>query len=600
MSGVLVIPRYLSVLQQDGDVLVGLMPPRAVTIDDAPDYLPDLLAYLSVPRGREEAVAETARRGALAVEQAETLLDELLEAGVLATSDLDADGRYARHELYYSLLGVDGAEPQRVLANATVGLVGTGGIGTNLATTLVAAGVGTIVFSDGDNVELSNLTRQTLFDESTVGRPKVEVAAERLQALNADVVVRPVRSTFYGVELLNEHFADCNVVILSADSPPEVHEWISDAALRHGFVYSNAGYIETFGVVGPLVVPGRSACYACMRASADLQTAAGSALQNLNSRHQAASYGPLNALVASMQANEVIRWLLGESVQTAGQRLLVDSTSYELHREDFIRDPDCPACGHLGEGEGTGGGTSLADVYADEREEASQNALVLDRVVRELVPGGAGRRVLDVGCGSGHESVRLALVGAEVVGIDAMPEMVALAAGRAAETGVGERTRFSDAPLSELEGPFDDVLCLNVLDHLEEPAPMLAQLARLVAPSGRVIVSLPHPVKDRGGWRKERIDGRWHYREFVLDGYFEEGPVEKSRENAAGDTVIASITTFHRTTATWVRLLLDAGFVIRDLLEPAPDPERAPDLPILAEKSSRVPYFQLFVLEHEG
>lgn len=64
--------------------------------------------------------------------------------------------------------------------------------------------------------------------------------------------------------------------------------------------------------------------------------------------------------------------------------------------------------------------------------------------------------------------------------------------------------------------------------------------------------------------------------------------------------MIASITAFHRTTATWVRLLLDAGFVIRELLEPTPDPERAPDLAILAEKISRVPYFQLFVLEHEG
>lgn len=599
MSGVLVIPRYLSVLQQDEDILVGLMPPRAVTIDDAPDYLPDLLAYLSEPRPREEAVTETSRRGALAVEQAETLLDELLEAGVLATSDLDADGRYGRHELYYSLLGVDGAEPQQVLANATVGLVGTGGIGTNLATTLVAAGVGTIVFSDGDDVELSNLTRQTLFDERTVGRPKVEVAAERLRALNAEVVLRPVHSTFHGVELLDEDFADCDIVILSADSPSEVHEWISDASLRHGFVYSNAGYIETFGVVGPLVVPGRSACYACMRTSADLQTAAGSAPQNLNSRHQAASYGPLNSLVASMQANEVIRWLLDVPVQTVGQRLLVDSTTYELHREDFTRDPDCPTCGQLGEGQRPGG-TSLADVYADEREEASQNALVLDRVVRELVPGEAGRRVLDVGCGSGHESVRLALAGAEVVGVDAMPEMVALAAHHAAEAGVEERTRFSDASLSELQGSFEDVLCLNVLDHLEEPAPMLAELARLIAPGGQVVVSLPHPVKDRGGWRKERIHGRWHYREFVLDGYFEEGPVEKSRENAAGDTVIASITTFHRTTATWVRLLRDAGFVIRDLLEPAPDPECAPDLAILAEKSSRIPYFQLFVLGHEG
>lgn len=99
--------------------------------------------------------------------------------------------------------------------------------------------------------------------------------------------------------------------------------------------------------------------------------------------------------------------------------------------------------------------------------------------------------------------------------------------------------RFSDASLSELEGSFEDVLCLNVLDHLEEPAPMLAELARLVAPGGQVVVSLPHPAKDRGGWRKERIHGRWHYREFVLDGYFEEGPVEKSRENAAGDTVPA-------------------------------------------------------------
>ncbi len=600
MSGILVVPRYLSVLQQDGDILVGLMPPRAVTIDDAPDYLPDLLAFLSVPRPRGEAVAQTARRGGLAVEQAEILLDELLEAGVLATGDLDGDGRYARHELYYSLLGVDVAQPQQVLANATVGLVGTGGIGTNLATTLVAAGVGTLVFSDGDDIELSNLTRQTLFDESVIGRPKVEVAAERLRALNGDVVARPVRSTFYGTELLDEHFADCDVVILSADSPPAVHEWISDAALRHGFVYSNAGYIETFGVVGPLVVPGQSACYTCMRAVADLQTAAGSTPQNLNSRHQAASYGPLNALVASIQGNEVIRWLLGQPAQTLGQRLLIDSTSYDLHREGFVRDPACPACGHIGEAEGTGSGASLVDVYADEREEASQNALVLDRVVRELVPGGPGQRVLDVGCGSGHESVRLALAGAEVVGVDTMPEMIKLAARRAAEAGVEERTCFSDAPLSELEGPFGDVLCLNVLDHLEEPAPMLAELARLVAPGGQVVVSLPHPIKDLGGWRKEQIGDRWHYREFVLDGYFEEGPVEKSRENAAGDTVIASITTFHRTTATWVRLLLDAGFVVRDLLEPAPDPARAPDLEILAEKSSRIPYFQIFVLKREA
>ena len=177
----LVVPQYLSVLQLDGDVLVGALPPRAVKIEDAPPGLPELLAYLSVPRTRDEAIAHAVRLANLDKDQARQLLGELLEAGVLATDDLDSTSRYARHLLYYDLIGANGSEAQEMLAGATVGLVGTGGIGTNLATTLVAAGVGTIVFSDGDDVELSNLTRQTLFDEGAVGRPKVEVAAERLR-----------------------------------------------------------------------------------------------------------------------------------------------------------------------------------------------------------------------------------------------------------------------------------------------------------------------------------------------------------------------------------------------------------------------------------
>lgn len=593
---ILVVPRYLSVLEHDGSILVGALPPRAVEVEEAPAYLAGLIAYLSTPRSRAEAIERAMREGGIDTEEAELLVDELLGAGILARYDIDEGSRYARHLLYYDLLGVEAEAAQEALSKSTVGLIGTGGIGTNLAMTLVAAGVGNVVFSDGDKVELSNLTRQTLFDESAVGRPKVEVAAERLRALNADVSLRPVPSSFYGVEMLDEHFADCDVVVLSADSPAEIHTWINDASLRHGFAYSNAGYIEAFGVVGPMVVPRESPCYECIRADADLRNPAGSAPRNLNSRHQAPSYGPLNSLVASIQANEVIRKLLGQPVQTVGQRLLLDATTYEVHREDYAVDPSCPACGNPAAMPKAD--ASLAEVYGSERESASQNSLVLDELVAELLPGAPRRRVLDIGCGSGHEAVRLASEGSQIVALDRDPEMLAITERRAREADVSERIVTTAMELSEIDGHFDDVLCLNVLDHIEDVRETLSEIVRLAAPDATVLISVPHPIKDRGAWRKERRGDRWHYPEFVLlESYFDEGPVSKSRENAKGETVIESITTFHRTTETWVRLFLEAGFTITDLREPVADPSRAEGLPVLYEKSSRIPYFQLFVLK---
>lgn len=335
------VPPYLSVLAIGSDVLVGLLPPRALRIAEAPDYLPGLLAFLSAPRTRSEIEAYAVEQAGLSVAESSALIDELADAGALSSTDFDASGRYARHLLYYDLLDIDAERAQDRLARAVIGLVGMGGIGSGVATILAAAGVGTLVCSDGDVVEPSNLTRQTLYDNDAVGRPKVDIAADRLRRLNPDVEIRPVRESIAGEDLFDRHFSDCELIVLSADSPADVHSWTNDAALRYGFATSNAGYIEAFGVVGPLVVPGRTACYACLRATGDLQTPGGMTPANLNASHQAPSFGPLNAIVAATQANEAIRHLLGMPTETAGCRLLIDSTTYELHRERFARDPAC-------------------------------------------------------------------------------------------------------------------------------------------------------------------------------------------------------------------------------------------------------------------
>jgi 2-polyprenyl-6-hydroxyphenyl methylase / 3-demethylubiquinone-9 3-methyltransferase len=103
----------------------------------------------------------------------------------------------------------------------------------------------------------------------------------------------------------------------------------------------------------------------------------------------------------------------------------------------------------------------------------------------------AGRRVLDVGCGGGLLSESLARAGAQVTGIDLAPGMVEVARLHAAESGLAIDYRVASA--EELAqagaGPFDVVTCMEMLEHVPDPAAMTATLARLLAPGGALFVS---------------------------------------------------------------------------------------------------------------
>jgi molybdopterin/thiamine biosynthesis adenylyltransferase len=339
---------YLWVEQHDDALTIGATPPRAMTIRQPPAWLCSLLTYLTEPRSPAEILAWETKRG---LEDGETApaIRQLTDAGVLS-APIDQTSRYARHLLYYDLMQY--REPpeavQERLSAATIALVGVGGIGTNLAQILAAAGVGRLVLSDADTVELSNLTRQWLFTERDAGRRKIDVAAERLSAVNSEceIVALPLAAS---EELFDQPiYGDVDFAVLSADKPPGVHRWVSAASLRHGFAYSTGGYVEGYGIIGPLLVPGETACYACY---ADDEVAAAD-VDPLNDRLVAPSYGPLNAVVASLAANEAIRFLVGEDVASQGTRLVIDSGDYTLHRQTVARRPDCNACSHVRRREG--------------------------------------------------------------------------------------------------------------------------------------------------------------------------------------------------------------------------------------------------------
>ena len=107
-----------------------------------------------------------------------------------------------------------------------------------------------------------------------------------------------------------------------------------------------------------------------------------------------------------------------------------------------------------------------------------------------------GKAALDVGCGAGLLAEPLARLGAKVTGIDAAPEVIAIAREHSAAMGLEIEYRAGD--VQELEGTFDLITCMEVIEHVADPAAFVKALAKRLAPDGLLVMSTPNAT----GWSK--------------------------------------------------------------------------------------------------
>jgi len=231
--------------------------------------------------------------------------------------------RFARHSLYYGLTKAS-PEAQTLLRSKHVFMIGAGGIGSTCAMLLSAAGVGQISLLDPDLLELSNLPRTVLFNETDVGRTKVEVARDRIREKNSEVQVHSLKSALDSATLssLMAEPSQPDVLILSGDSGPEVHSLSYEWSKEKNIALINSGYIETYGVVGPMTHGYSEGREREFNRYVDPEVVpAWPALT-------APSFGPLNTLVSSITVNEVIRYLIGQKAKTQKYRLILDSETY--------------------------------------------------------------------------------------------------------------------------------------------------------------------------------------------------------------------------------------------------------------------------------
>jgi bacteriocin biosynthesis cyclodehydratase domain-containing protein len=146
------------------------------------------------------------------------------------------------------------------LRTAQVTVIGTGGLGSWIIYNLLCSGVGNLKLIDGDVVEYSNLNRSILYDERQVARPKVDAARESALRFAPRTHIETRRMVVTSPEVLLPEVAGQDLVIATADSPPwEVRQWVADACVQAGVPLLHPSGLH----VGPLYVPGRSACPMC-------------------------------------------------------------------------------------------------------------------------------------------------------------------------------------------------------------------------------------------------------------------------------------------------------------------------------------------------
>jgi molybdopterin/thiamine biosynthesis adenylyltransferase len=239
--------------------------------------------------------------------------------------------RYSRHIILQEV----GAGGQKRLMDASVLIIGAGGLGAPAALYLAAAGVGRIGIADADAVDLSNLQRQVIHATADVGKPKVQSASESMLAINPEITVETHRMYVSASNIL-DLIAGYDFVIDGTDNFPAKF-LINDACVLSGKAFSHAGIIRFQGQL-MTYVPGEGPCYRCVFRDPPPPDA-------VPTCSQAGVIGAMGGVIGSLQAMEAVKYFIGQGELLTGALLTFNALTMEFRKVRLPRRADCQVCG---------------------------------------------------------------------------------------------------------------------------------------------------------------------------------------------------------------------------------------------------------------
>jgi molybdopterin-synthase adenylyltransferase len=235
--------------------------------------------------------------------------------------------RYGR-QILLPEIDLDG---QQKIRAATVLLVGLGGLGSAIAYYLAGAGVGRLILNDFDTVDKSNLQRQIVHQESSVGINKAISAQQTLQKLNSDISIEAISEKLDHQALL-ELAAGCDAIVDGSDNFATRH-LMNEISLRSAKPLVSGAAIRLEGQVSVFNAKADSPCYACLYGS-----------DNSDDNMTCSENGvlaPLVGIIGSIQALETLKLIAGFGETLDKRLLLLDGKTMNVRSMKLAQDPGC-------------------------------------------------------------------------------------------------------------------------------------------------------------------------------------------------------------------------------------------------------------------
>lgn len=245
----------------------------------------------------------------------------------LSSKELD---RYSRQIMLEEI----GYQGQLKLRAAKICVVGVGGLGNPITTRLAAMGIGKLRIIDRDVIELSNLHRQTMFDESDIGQIKVEVAAKKLKKMNPDVEIESLPISINDYTAIDA-VEGCDVVIDALDSVNARY------ALNKACIEKNIPFVTgaAVGVSGQAftILPHKSACYSCMFPALDEDSMPTCSIEGV--------HPSILSIIGGIEVAEAVKIILGKTPSLSDKILHVDLENLDFVMTKTFRADECYVCG---------------------------------------------------------------------------------------------------------------------------------------------------------------------------------------------------------------------------------------------------------------
>ena len=227
-----------------------------------------------------------------------------------------------------------GYQGQLRLKNAKVCVVGMGGLGNPITTRLAAMGVGTLRIVDRDVIELSNLHRQTMFDEDDVGQVKVEVAAKKLQKLNPDCIIEALAVSVNDYTALDV-VEGCDVIVDALDSVNARYA-LNKACIKFGIPFVTGAAVGVSGQIFT-VLPRTSACYYCMFPELNEDAMPTCSIEGV--------HPSILSIVGGIEVSEAVRIIMGKKPNLSDKILHIDIENLDFTSSRTSRVIECSVCG---------------------------------------------------------------------------------------------------------------------------------------------------------------------------------------------------------------------------------------------------------------